>query len=77
MLRKLMKQDGKGIDSENYLIPLIAKRTQAMDCVKNGWILEDFPKTRHQAGKMVQFGLNPSNVFYVRVPHETVYARTI
>lgn len=47
-LRKFMKQEGRGID-DNFMIQLLAKRTQQKDCLQNGWILEDFPKTKLQA----------------------------
>jgi adenylate kinase family enzyme len=40
-----MKQEGRGIDDQ-LMVTLLAKRLQAKDCLANGWILEDFPRTR-------------------------------
>lgn len=48
------------------MINLLAKRVQYRDCLANGWILEDFPKTRQQAITMARKGLLPSNVLYLR-----------
>jgi adenylate kinase family enzyme len=62
-----MKQDGKAID-EGFLTNLIYKRTQMKDCLQNGWILEDYPQTREQAIYMAKADLQPSNVFFVRIP---------
>lgn len=42
----------------------------------NGWVLEDYPKTRMQAKMLAENGLQPTNVFHIRVPQETVYSRT-
>lgn len=40
-----MKFKGREIDDLN-LIQLIGKRIERRDCRENGWVLEDFPKTR-------------------------------
>lgn len=44
-LRNLMKMEGRSIE-DDQLINLLLKRIQFKDCQTNGWILEDFPKTR-------------------------------
>jgi adenylate kinase family enzyme len=44
-LRSLMKEDGRGIDDQ-LMVSLLAKRLQAKDCLQNGYIIEDFPRTR-------------------------------
>lgn len=44
-LRKYMKKEGRGVDDQ-FMISLLCKRTQSRDCLQNGWIIEDFPKTR-------------------------------
>jgi len=43
-----MKQEGRGIDDVT-MVTLLAKRLKAKDCLANGFILEDFPRTRGQA----------------------------
>lgn len=44
-LRKSMKKEGRGIEDQQ-LVRLIVKRLQCKDVMANGWVLEDFPKTR-------------------------------
>jgi adenylate kinase family enzyme len=46
------------------------------DCVANGWVIEDFPKTRNQAMFMAKRGLVPTNVFYMKQSVEETYKRT-
>ena len=41
-----------------------------------GFILEDFPKTRQQAVLLARKGIVPSNVFYLRGNVEQSYDRT-
>jgi adenylate kinase family enzyme len=70
-----MKEEGRGID-EKFMSALLIKRTQQKDCLKNGWVLEDYPQTRLQAEFLTRAGLTPTNVIYMRIPHEEVYKRT-
>ena len=70
-----MKSEGHAID-DNFLIDLITKRCNSKDCLKFGWILEDFPKTLEQAQKMCSMGLTPTNVFFIRICSDEVYKRT-
>jgi adenylate kinase family enzyme len=71
----IMKTKGREIDDSN-LIQLISKRLERRDCRENGWVLEDFPKTRTQAKLMAQRGIVPTNVFDVDIPLSEVFART-
>jgi len=43
-----MKDDGRSIE-DDLLVNLLLKRIQLKDCFKNGFILEDFPKTRESS----------------------------
>jgi adenylate kinase family enzyme len=45
-LRKHMKSDGRQLE-DDMLVSLLLKRVQMKDCTQNGWVLEDFPKTRN------------------------------
>jgi len=74
-LREHMKMEGRGVDDE-MMITLLKRRTQQSDCLQHGWVLEDFPKSRGQAQEMSRAGINPQNVFYIRVSHDEVYERT-
>jgi adenylate kinase family enzyme len=57
-LRVNMKQEGRGIDDVT-MVTLLAKRLKAKDCLANGFILEDFPRTRGQAQQMARMGITP------------------
>lgn len=46
LLRKQMKIEGRQLE-DDMLVSLIIKRVQLKDCQSNGWVLEDFPKTRN------------------------------
>ena len=70
-----MKIDGRQIDDE-MLINLIQKRLQFKDCQTNGWVLEDFPKTKAQAIIMSKKGLVPSNVFFMKGDLQKAFERT-
>lgn len=47
-LRRLIKKEGRGLDDDT-LVNLLTKRMMFEDCQTNGFILEDFPRTRNQA----------------------------
>lgn len=70
-----MKQEGRGIDDQ-LMVQLLAKRSQARDCLQRGWVVEDFPRTKVQATLMARQGLSPCNILHVRVSHDEVYRRT-
>jgi adenylate kinase family enzyme len=40
-----MFEHGRDIDDAK-LLDLILRRVQMRDCLENGWILENYPKTR-------------------------------
>lgn len=70
-----MKTDGKGID-DTLLIQILVKRLKCKDTLLNGWIIEDFPKTKTQAMTMARYGITPANVFHLKITHKEVYKRT-
>lgn len=74
-IRQQLKAEGRGLD-DSLLIGILAKRLKAKDCLKNGWIIEDFPRTRQQAMLMARSGINPANVFHLRISHKEVFQRT-
>lgn len=74
-IRKQLKAEGRGLD-DSLLIGILAKRLKAKDCLQNGWIIEDFPRTRQQAMLMARSGINPANVFHLRITHQEVFGRT-
>lgn len=58
------------------LVSLLIKRIQMKDCYSNGWVLEDFPKTRNQAMFLAKRGVVPTNVFLMKQSVEETYKRT-
>ena len=68
---------GSGCPIESRLIvELIARRVQMADCVLNGWVLQDFPKTKDEAVLMNQRGLIPMKIFCVDQELEASYKLT-
>ena len=61
--------------SEELLVEMISKRVQYSDCIKNGYMLEDFPKTQNQAKMLTQKGIVPDLVFYLNMFSEYCYSR--
>lgn len=43
------------------------KRIQMRDCQTQGWVIDDFPKTRNQALFLAKKGLVPTNLIVMRV----------
>jgi len=74
-LRKTLKEEGRQID-DDLLISLLVKRLNFADVTLNGFVIEDFPRTRTQAMLLARKGVNPGNVFYVHTPVEKSYKRT-
>jgi len=74
-LRTNLKKEGRGIEDQS-LVRLIVKRLQCRDVLANGWVLEDFPKTRQQAALLARHGVTPANVFHMRIPAAEVFRRT-
>ena len=74
-LRKHLKYEGRQLE-DDMLVSLIIKRVQMKDCQTNGWVLEDFPKTRNQAMFLAKRGIVPTNVFFMKMSIEEAYKRT-
>jgi adenylate/nucleoside-diphosphate kinase len=71
-LRRLTKDEGRALD-DDMLVNLLYKRIQMTDVFRNGFILEDFPKTRNQSVMLARKGIAPSAVFCMRGPTELAY----
>lgn len=72
-LREQIK-GGKTV-AEDLLVEVVVKRIQFSDCILNGFLLEDFPKTKRQAEKLTEFGVVPDSVFYIDMYSEVCYQR--
>lgn len=75
-LRRTMLDDGRQL-GDDLLVSLLHKRISMKDCVQNGWVLEDFPKTRNQAISLAKRSILPSNVFYMKSDLKTIYEKTL
>lgn len=61
--------------SDFILVSMISLRVQYSDCVRYGYLLEDFPKTADQAAILGDFGIIPDYVFYLEMDSEKCYDR--
>lgn len=61
--------------SDDLLVEIISKRTKYNDCIRNGYLLEDFPKTQKQALMLAEKGIIPDFVFYLDMHSEYCYSR--
>ena len=70
-----MKADGRQLE-DDQLVNLLIKRVQMKDCQSNGWVIEDFPKTRNQAMFLAKRGVAPTNVIFMKQSIEETFKRT-
>lgn len=45
---------------DGLMFQLVKERLCQLDCVKKGWILHGYPRTREQAVRMTEIGLEPN-----------------
>ena len=69
-------QSGREIP-EDLMVTIVAKRVQMRDCYENGWVIENFPRTREQAEALTARSIVPNFVFVTQVQHHTPYKRTL
>ncbi|XP_048469342.1 adenylate kinase 8 [Rhincodon typus] len=56
---------------------LILERLSKMDCIKRGWILVGFPKTREQALALQEMGIAPEHVVILDAPDTVLIERNL
>ena len=61
--------------SEDLMVEMIFKRVQFSDWVTNGFLLEDFPKTKNKAEMLTSNGIVPDIIFYIDMYSEVCYER--
>lgn len=60
---------------DELIIDLILSRLQKPDCVRNGWLLDGFPRTRTQAMAMLAKGIVPDAMLILEVPDDDIVQR--
>ncbi|KAF1316592.1 adenylate kinase, partial [Globisporangium splendens] len=60
---------------DDLIIDLILNRLAKPDCVRKGWLLDGFPRTRTQALAMLAKGIIPDAMLILEVPDEDIVQR--
>lgn len=60
---------------DELIIDLILDRLEKPDCVRKGWLLDGFPRTRTQALAMLAKGIIPDAMLILEVPDEDIVQR--
>ena len=88
LLRIELQKDGKisqylkqqmesgNLVKDEIIIEIIKNRLNNIDC-KNGFILDGFPRTIHQAEMLEKMNVIINNVFYINVDKETAKKRIV
>merc|ERR1712136_696612 len=61
--------------SDEELCSCVGKRLNQTDCLRKGWVLDGFPKTKAQAEFLRQAHLWPTRLIHLGVPEEDCAAR--
>lgn len=89
MLRAAVKEgssvglEAKGFMERGELVPdsiitsIVIARLDSDDCVRNGWLLDGFPRTEAQAIALQNAGITPSYVVGLEVPDDLLVERVI
>ncbi|CAL1545587.1 unnamed protein product [Lymnaea stagnalis] len=59
----------------SLLVKILTERIQLPDCMKKGWILEGFPRTREQALAMQESGIFPKHCIVLEAPDTVLVER--
>ncbi|TYZ65957.1 hypothetical protein PybrP1_007066 [[Pythium] brassicae (nom. inval.)] len=60
---------------DDLIIDLILARLQRPDCVRRGWLLDGFPRTRAQAQALLSRGIVPDAMLILEVPDDDIVQR--
>jgi nucleoside diphosphate kinase/adenylate kinase family enzyme len=67
--------DSGGLVPDKLIIDIIIARLAENDCVKNGWLLDGFPRTRGQADALAEAGLTCDTFILLNVPDHLLVER--
>ena len=80
MEAKKYMDEGKLVPDE-LVVDLLKSRLEEADCKENGFLLDGFPRTLHQAEVLDEYldanGIKLDKVINLHVPDEEIMARTI
>ncbi|XP_072908796.1 adenylate kinase 8 isoform X1 [Hemitrygon akajei] len=75
---EIKKLKAKAQDIPNTLwAKLILERLSKTDCIKRGWVLVDFPRTREQAMAIQEIGIAPEHVVILDAPDTVLIERNL
>lgn len=82
LLKEQQKENGHIVEdvppeyvSDEELCSCVGKRLNQTDCLRKGWVLDGFPKTKAQAEFLRQAHLWPTRLIHLGVPEEDCVAR--
>jgi len=82
LLRRNQKDKGQTIEdvppeyiSDEELCDIVGKRLNQIDCLRKGWVLDGFPRTRSQAEFLRQSHLWPCRIIHLMVEEEEAVSR--
>lgn len=67
--------DAGALVPDDLIIDLILARLEQPDCVRHGWLLDGFPRTRTQALAMLARGIVPDAMLVLDVPDDDIVER--
>lgn len=69
--------DSGALVPDHLVISLLKERIKQLDCSKNGWLLDGFPRTAVQAQALDDAGVTPSSVMTLEVKDEILIERVV
>jgi len=75
-LAKSYMAAGKLVPDE-VVIGIVKERLAQDDCVRRGWLLDGFPRTKPQAEALANAGIHPDRFILLNVPDETLIERVV
>ncbi|EKX54395.1 hypothetical protein GUITHDRAFT_91639, partial [Guillardia theta CCMP2712] len=63
--------------SDDLMVRILKERLSKPDCMQQGWLLHDFPKTFSQAIMLEEAGIQPSHFFLFDVPEDILVERCV
>lgn len=62
---------------DEVIIGIVKDRLDEEDCIKNGWLLDGFPRTKAQADALADAGISADCFIFLNVPDEVLVERVV